>query len=127
MASEALICCCNYIAYKEDAHVRRYHAILKHLLAMIAAAIIAQCGASLVMAVHEGWHEAAHHHDGEEDHDCPVVQLAHGFWDIPVTPIFAVPQPPLQSGITELIWTARQAPALVLTSCVLEHAPPEVG
>jgi hypothetical protein len=97
------------------------------LQALLAAIIIAQCGASLGMAVHHGWHEAAHHDADEEDHDCPVVALAHGFWDAPPVPLHAPPRPPAPPVARTFPDTARLAPAVILAASVLEHAPPGRG
>ena len=102
-------------------------AILKFWYTLIAAAIVIQCAASLALVVNEGWHESIHHHDGEDDHDCPVVQLADGFWDAPVAPVFAIPRPPSPSAASTFPNTARMASALFLSSGVLEHAPPVCG
>jgi hypothetical protein len=107
--------------------VRNRSAIFRIFHTLIALVIVGQCAASLALAVNEAWHESVHHHDGEEDHDCPVVQLAHGFWDAPVSPIFAVPCPPPLSAALNFPDTARMGAALRVSSSVLEHAPPAVG
>ena len=107
--------------------MRRCSAIRKLCHALIVAVIVLQCGASLALAVNETWHEEAHHHDGDEDHDCPVVQLAHGFWDAPGMPVFAVARPSLPPGELEYPDTARAVAALFLVSGVQEHGPPVAG
>jgi hypothetical protein len=104
--------------------VRRRLAILKPLYAAITAVILLQCVASLGMAVNHGWHETAHHDANEDDHDCPVVQLAHGFWDAPSVPLLAVPHRALPPVALTFPDTARLVPALILSASVLEHAPP---
>jgi hypothetical protein len=114
--------------------------------ALLAAVIIGQCGASLALVVRADWHEAAHRHHAEDDHDhaheghdhgdepahpaedeshdCPVVQLAHGLWAAPALPVFVVPRPPAPAGALTFPDTSRAVPALFLTTSVLEHAPP---
>jgi len=126
--------------------VRRRSAIFTLFHALIATVIIGQCAASLALVVRADWHEAAHQHharehhghpgedhpahegdaqDGEdEDHTCPVVQLAHGFWDAPGTPLLIVKRAPRPAGALTFPDTARLAPALVLSASVLEHGPP---
>lgn len=122
-----VIYCCNIVAYNKNAPVPRSRAIFQHLLGLIVAVVVLQCGASLAMAVHDGLHEAVHHHEDKEDHDCPVVQLAHGFWDAPPAPDFAIPRPPMRPEEKALSITTRWVPALILSISVLEHAPPRTG
>lgn len=101
--------------------------LLTLLHALITAVIVAQCGWSLALAVNTEWHHEAHHDADEADHDCPVVQLAHGFWAAPATPIVAIPRPPLPPPVATLPDTARPVPAPLLSWSLLEHAPPARG
>jgi len=105
--------------------VRRDRPFSTLLHAVIAAVIVLQCTWSLALAVNTEWHHEAHHDADEADHDCPVVQLAHGFWAAPATPFVAIPRPPLPPPVPILPDTARPAPAPFLTWHRLEHAPPE--
>ena len=98
--------------------------IPKLIFALIAAAVILQCLASLALAVNEGWHEAIHHHGEEDDDDCPVVQFAHGWWDAPAQTIFAVPHPPAPVEAPAFPNTARQAPSTFPRTSALERGPP---